>query len=196
MRKPLFYIIIVIVIFFIGLFSSKVIFDKNVITETITVTKTDTVFKTIVDSTGFDTIIPKPVYVTINSPDPKKDSIVTKKYVGTKELENGTIDYEIFADSLYATDFKLTTKEKIITNTITNTITKTFPSKSMLFLGGGADVGLGDGLPQEISLGLMYNRRNKWAISATINKDLSNILPDDKSYSVGVSLFLPLFNKK
>ncbi len=169
----------------------------------VTKTKTDTIIKEVIDSTRIKfleeelakaNVTAQPVI--INVPDgttiKPTDSIAieTTKYVGKEVLDNGTIDYEIYADSLRATRFKLTTEDKVITNTVTNTITKVLPPKSKLFITGGFD---GKNFsPQAVSLGLMYNIKQKWGIGVEARQDFSGLLPPNDRTTLGVKVYIGL----
>jgi len=196
------YALVALIALAVGAFASSKWFTPEPEITTVTVIQTDTVYKTIIDTTGIVPIAPSTgELVTIELPDvstPEPNDTIkvdTRQYVGTQTLENGTIDYTIFADSLYAVDFKLTTQDKIVTNNITTTITKVLPPKSMLFVGGGVDLST-LGTPMQASLGIMYNRRNKWIGGVSINKDLTGFQPATQTFSVGVRFYIPLFNKK
>lgn len=112
----------------------------------------------------------------------------TNKYTGVEKLENGTIEFEIYADNLLAYDFKLTTNEKIVTKTVT----KTLPAKSRLYLMGGADVNLVTKSPTAVELGLMYNRRQKWGVGLSIRHDFSGIIPPEYSTTLGGNIYIGL----
>ena len=189
------YIVVALIGILVGAIASSKLFKPKPVIETVVVV--DTIVKTVVDSIPFtiiDTIKvkSKPVVITIPSDNPSVPPVLkeTTKYTGKEELSNGTIDYEIYADSLYATKFKLTVEEKTIYKNITNTVT--LPTKSRLYLGGGVDMDMVNNIPQEASVGLMYNRRQKWAISATINTDLTGLLPPENATSFGVKLWFGL----
>lgn len=104
--------------------------------------------------------------------------VATTKYTGTQELTNGTIGYEIYADSLHAFNFTLETEKEIINTTIT----KTLPPKSALFVGGGVNF---DGSGE---LGLMYNRRQKWQVGVVVNQDFAL----GRGTSLGVRAYIKL----
>lgn len=196
------YIIVALIALVVGAIISSKWFQPDAIIETVTVVRTDTIIKTVIDTTGIKPINPEigqPVVIElpdVSTPDPDDTiKVETQKYTGIEVLSNGTITYEIFADSLYAVDFKLSTQDKIITNNITTTITKIIPPSSMLFVGGGLDFAF-TGIPVQANVGLMYNRRNKWAASVLLNKDLTGLMPATQTYSVGLKIWIPLFKNK
>jgi len=170
--------------------------------ETITKIKTETIVKTVRDTTELrivDTVLVKPEKVIIRVPVKVKDTtgvvvvdsipVQTNKYTGSEELENGTIDYEIFADNLVATKFLLTTQDstKIITK---ETLKKIHASR--LFLTGGANYGISTKNIEGASLGLTYIRRNEWGIGIYAEQNFNNLLPNNQKTSVGVRLFIGL----
>lgn len=160
------------------------------------VTETDTIIKTVIKESPIkyvDRFIKsKPITITV--PDgttlEPTDSVTvnTTKYVGTEDLDNGTIEYEIYADSLYATKFRLTTKETIVNNT--TTITKVLPPKSRLFISGGYD-GV-NFQPQAANVGLMYNIKQKWGIGVEARHDFSGLLPPQNRTTLGVKIYIGL----
>ena len=162
-----------------------------------TITKRDTIVVTKIDSIPFTpiskekTVVIRDTVIVEKQPDNSLDIIQTKKYSDKKLFEDSGIvlNYEIVADTLYGTKFELEYPETTIVDSTVTTITKILPPKSKLFFGGGLDVGL-QGLPQNVSGGLMYNHKQKWAISAELNKDLTGILPPEKSVSVGAKVWL------
>lgn len=174
--------------------------EPSVTTETVT----DTIYLPKVDSTGIKPIPKvvvenaKPVVITIPNVETTipTDSVIvaTSLYVGEEVLDNGTIGYEIYADNLVATNFTLTTNEKIITNT--TTITKILPPRSMLFLSGGTDLGLSTFAPQAVAVGIMYNHRQKWGAGAEIRQDISGVLPINQATTVGLRFYYGLGKKK
>ncbi|MGV6830307.1 MAG: hypothetical protein ACWA5P_01935 [bacterium] len=100
--------------------------------------------------------------------------VKTKKYTGQETLNNGIIDYTIYADKLYGTSFKLTTFDSIITNN--TTITK---YKSGFLYGGGATFGSPNFNVRDISLGVMYNHRQRWAVDVSLKYDF--LIPENQS---------------
>jgi hypothetical protein len=173
---------------------------RNNFPTTSTETVTDTVFVTIKDSTG---ITPIPVEVVDNAtpvvidipdvttPDPTDTvEVATTKYEGQESLENGTIDYEIYADNLVAFDFKLTTEKEIVTNTITNTVV--LPPRSRLYAVVGTDLNFVTKLPTAAEAGLMYIRRNKWGVGVAIRHDFSGLLPPQEATTIGVKVLIGL----
>jgi hypothetical protein len=167
---------------------------------TTTITQIDTVYIDRVDSTGIKPITPKVVAntkpVTLTIPNLETtlatDSVEvnTTLYKGKEVLNNGTIDYEIYADNLVATNFELTTKESVITKTITNNIV--LPPLSRLYISAGIESSLGGFSPQAVSVGLMYNRRQKWGAGVELRQDFSGLLPPDKTTTVGVKVYIGL----
>ena len=173
---------------------------RNSYPTTTTEIVTDTVYVTIKDSTG---IKPIPVEVVDNAtpvvisipdvttPDPTDTvEVETTKYEGQEVLENGTIDYEIYATDLVATNFKLTTEKEIVTNTITNTVV--LPARSRLYAMGGTDLNFITKLPTAVEVGLMYVRRNKWGVGLTVRQDFSGLLPPEYTTSLGVKVLIGL----
>ena len=182
-----------------AILTATVTCNRNEEPSVVTVVETDTIIKTVIKESPIryvDRYIKsKPVTITVpdqTTPEPKDSTVVvTTKYEGKEDLENGTIYYEIYADSLYATKFRLTTKDKIVNNTIT--ITKTLPPKSKLFLIGGYEGAVGDGLSaQAISAGLMYNIRQKWGIGLEVRQDFSGFMPPQHSTTLGVKVYIGL----
>lgn len=170
---------------------------------TVTVTEVDTTVTEVVDSTRIkfleeelrkakvrkeQVVISVPDVTTIQPTD--SVDVKTNKYVGTEELENGIVDYEIYADNLVATKFQLTTKDTVITNNTTTTITKVLPPKSKLFITGGYD---GKNFtPQAVSLGLMYNIKQKWGVGVEVRQDFSGLLPPSDRTTLGVKVQIAL----
>lgn len=165
-----------------------------------TVTIIDTVYVTIKDSTG---IKPIPVEVVeestpvvievpdVTTPDPTDIvEVETTKYEGQEILDNGIIDYEIYADNLVATNFKLTTEKEFITKTITNTIV--LPPRSRLYAQVGTDLNFVTKLPTAAEAGLMYVRRNKWGVGVAVRHDFSGLLPSQESTSIGIKVLIGL----
>lgn len=159
----------------------------------------DTIYERVIDSVPFkvyDTIKLPPKIVTIeipqvdNSGTPTGETVQveTKKYTGKEELENGTIFWSAYADKLYATEFKLETEKE----TIIKTVTETLPAKSRLYLATGVDINWGSKYPQAAEVGLMYNRRQKWAIGAVIRHDFSKDFPLPQRTTFGVRLHIGL----
>lgn len=201
--KPIYKYLIALAL---GVILSALVINCNREEPSVTVvTKTDTIVKTTVDSSQIKYLQEElkkakaeVKTVTIKVPVPAEDGeqvdsveVTTKKYTGKEELDNGTIDYEIYADSLYAVKFDLTTKDTIINNT--TTITKVLPPKSRLFITGGIEGSSNSPLvPQAASVGLMYNRKQKWGVGLELRQDFTGILPSDKSTTVGVKVHIGL----
>jgi len=192
------YVLVALIALAVGAFLSSKYLDNREPSITVE-TVTDTIIKTVVKETPIkfvDTVYVKSKPITINVPDnttlepTDSISVETKQYVGKEVLENGTIDYEIYADSIYATKFKLTTKDTVI-NTVT-TITKVLPPKSRLYISGGLDIGIVTPTPQAASIGLMYNSRQKWGIGVEVKQDFSGLLPPTNSTTVGVRVYIGL----
>lgn len=195
MKKFGIYAVVALIIFVLGAISGSQWFapdpEIKVERDTVTITKVDSVpFKLI------DPVKTKPQPVTISVPKNVISTTIamdtvevrTNKYQGKEELSNGTIDWTIYADKLYATEFKLKTEDKVITETIT----KTLPSRSRLFVMGGIDMDWTTKLPQGVELGLMYNRRQKWGIGVAIRHDVSGMLPPNMSTTAGLRLYVGL----
>lgn len=191
------YVIIALIALAVGAIASSKLFKPE--PEIVTVTKTDTIINTQIKESPIKFVDRwhKAEPIIINVPDgttiepTDSISVATTKYVGKEVLDNGTIDYEIYADSLRATKFTLTTNDTVI-NTVT-TITKTLPSKSRLFITGGVEGALfNKGLPQAASLGLMYNRRQKWGVGVEVRQDFTGLLPPEKATTVGVRVYIGL----
>ena len=171
--------------------------DNDLVSE-----KVRTVIKVItkIDSVPYaviDTVKVKGETVVINVPaenpmgtEPIFREVETTKYTGREELSNGTIEYEIYADSLRATAFKLTTKDSIITNTIE--ITERLPPISRLYVSGGLESSTNGFSPQAVSIGLMYNRRQKWGVGVEIRHDFSGLLPVSNQNTAGIKIFIGL----
>ena len=185
----------------VGVFlTAAVTCNRNQKVEETTEIVRDTVVKTIVKETPIryvDTVYVKSKPITITVPnnatlEPNDSTTVnTTKYTGTESLDNGTIGYEIYADSLHALNFTLTTKDTVITNTITNTIT--LPTKSRLFITGGIEGAASNPIiPQAGSVGLMYNRRQKWGAGIEVRQDFSGLLPTANATTVGIKVYIGL----
>lgn len=168
---------------------------------TVTVTETDTIYKTVIKESPIKYVDRwhKPEPVIINVPDgttiepTDSTSVETTKYIGKEVLENGTIDYEIYADSLYATKFKLETKETIVTNNTTTTVTKVLPPKNKLFLTGGLEGAVFNNfVPQAANAGLMYNIKQKWGVGVEVRQDFSGLLPPQNATTIGVKVYIGL----
>ncbi|WZE63609.1 hypothetical protein PANI_CDS0090 [Maribacter phage Panino] len=165
-----------------------------------TVTKTDTIVKIVIDSTGFSpidsTTTESPVAIDVPdvSTSEPTDSIKvdTKKYSGTKVLKNGTIGYDIYADSLYALDFTLETKDTTVVKETVTTVTKTLPPRSNLFISGGVESSINNFSPQAASIGLMYNRKQKWGVGVEIRQDFSGLLPPENNTTLGLRVYIGL----
>ena len=174
---------------------------------TTVVTQTDTIYKTVVDSTEIKFLKEEltkakanveTVIINVPAENPMGGESVfteveTQKYTGTEELDNGTIGYEIYADSLYAYKFTLEAKETIINNT--TTITK-WDTRSRLYLGGGLDFNVVNKLPEAASVGLMYNRKQRWAVGVAIGNNFSGLLPVENATTVGVKFWWGLGKRK
>ena len=171
--------------------------DNDIISE-----KVRTVIKVVtkIDSVPYaviDTVKVKGETVIINVPaenpmgtEPVFREVETTKYTGREELSNGTIDYEIYADSLRATAFKLTTKDSIITKTIK--ITERLPPISRLYASGGLESSINRFSPQAASIGLMYNRRQKWGAGVELRHDFSGLIPKEQATTIGMRVFIGL----
>lgn len=173
------------------------------ITETV-IHETDTTITDNVDSTGVVIVTPEnvsvvPVTIKTIHPHPVTNptgdvletpvNVDTNKWTGKTELNNGTIDWTIYADSLYGTDFKLTTKDTVIRET--TTITQQLPTRSRLFLMGGAELGINKTL-HAASVGLMYNRRQRWGAGVEVRHDLTGVLPPNLRTTVGAKVYIGL----
>lgn len=166
--------------------------EPEVIKETVTVIEKDTVLVR-------DTItppVPDPIIVEIPVQD-TDGTIVTKpvnRYRGTQLFPNSgaTLTYEVDAMDLFRTHFELDVPKVTETVTVTETITKILPAKSRLFFGGGVDFDWQTNEPEAVSLGLMYNRRNKWQIGAALNHDISGELPSGQNLNFAVRFYLGL----
>jgi len=165
------------------------------------ITKRDTIYVYVTDSVPYaiiDTVRVKsePVVIRIPSNTPiyldtiSFRDVPTTRYTGQEVLSNGTIDYTIYADSLQATAFKLTTKDKTITNTITEKIT--LPPISRLYLSGGLNSTVNDININSASIGLMYNRRQKWGVGLELTQDLTGLLPASQQTSIGSRVYIGL----
>ena len=171
--------------------------DNDLISEKVTtvikvVTKIDSVPYAVID-----TVKVKGETVIINVPaenpmgtEPIFREVETTKYSGREELSNGTIDYEIYADSLRATAFKLTTKDSIITKTIKTT--ERLPPISRLYASGGLESSINRFSPQAASIGLMYNRRQKWGVGVELRHDFSGLIPQEQATTFGMRVFIGL----
>jgi hypothetical protein len=192
------YVVVALIVLVVGAFLSSKFFDNR---EPEIKIERDTISVPEIDSTRVKFLEEelkkakaKKEKVTIKVPVPvvqhdtvytDSSTVVTTKYTGSEVLNNGTINYEIYADSLHAYNFTLETENQIIKETIT----KTLPPKSALFLGGG--VNINDGI-QSAEIGLMYNRRQKWQVGVVVNQDLSGLLSSGKQTSVGVRAYIKL----
>jgi hypothetical protein len=171
--------------------------DNDLISEKVrtvikVVTKIDSVPYAVIDTVkvkGETVIINVPVENPMGT-EPVYREVETTKYTGREELSNGTIDYEIYTDSLRATAFKLTTKDSIITNTIERT--ERLPPISRLYASGGLESSISGFSPQAASIGLMYNRRQKWGVGVEIRHDFSGLLPVSNQNTVGVKVLIGL----
>lgn len=204
-------VIIAVLAFVVGLIVSYFIFKPGDIEETtttdtkITVTeKKDSTGLQFIDTTkvSVDPVVIKiPVkkeFILSGEPEdsvelvesqPDSVEVQTSKYQGKEELSNGTIDWTIYADNLYATEFDLTTKDSLIERT--TTITRTI-QRSRLYVGGGVDLNMVNKYPERASIGLMYNRKQKWAIDLTISKDFTGLLPPGADTYMGARLWIGL----
>ena len=171
--------------------------DNDLISEKVrtvikVVTKIDSVPYAVIDTVkvkGETVIINVPVENPMGT-EPVYREVETTKYTGREELSNGTIDYEIYTDSLRATAFKLTTKDSIITNTIERT--ERLPPISRLYASGGLESSISGFSPQAASIGLMYNRRQKWGVGVEIRHDFSGLLPVSNQNTAGIKIFIGL----
>ena len=135
------------------------------------IVKTETVIETVYDT--IDNTKPqqiKKVYIKVPDTIIKNDTITKViykdkevneyKYIDT--LKNGVVKSTILADNIYKRDISLET-----TDTIINTeVTKTF-NKSQLFIGGTMNLSK-DLNALNPSIGLYYNRRNKFILGAGV----------------------------
>lgn len=193
-------ILLLVAVFAIAYFVGDTVARKGIKDGTTTEVEVDTVYITKIDSTGIRPVQPKvianakPVKITIPNLNTTiaTDSIEvnTTKYVGKEVLDNGTIDYEIYADNLVATNFKLTTEESVITKTITNTVV--LPARSKLYGVLGTDLNIVTKLPQTAEAGLMYIRRNKWGVGITARHDFSGLVPPQNATTIGVKVLIGL----
>jgi hypothetical protein len=198
MKKIITYVVIALIAFAIGAFASSKWFKPKpeVITkETVVVkveTRVDSIPYTVIDTSKVKI---KTVIVNVPSENPMGSEPVyrevkTIKYKGKEELNNGTIDYEIYADNLLGTKFKLTTKESTTTKTIeTETI---LPAKSRIYISGGLDANYQTKYPTAASVGFMYNRRQKWGVGLDLRQDFSGLIPKEQSTTVGLKVYIGL----
>lgn len=112
-------------------------------------------------------------------------TVVTTKYTGREELNNGIINFEIYADSLHAYNFMLETEKEYITETIT----KFMPPRNVLMVGGGLNY---NGGLNSAEAGLMYNIKQKWQIGVVVNHDLTGLLPSEQRTSFGLRAYFKL----
>lgn len=182
------YAIVALVAMGLGFFLSSKIKDDR---EPEVVIKRDTVTVTVVDSIPFkltDTVRIKSEPVVITIPKIIHDTTViktvveTKRYAGIDTLTNGVIDWEIYADSLYARSFKLTTEKEYITETIT----KILPPKSRLYLSTGIDANFKTKKPQAAEIGIMYNRRQRWGAGLIVRQDFTKQIGSDYNTTLGI----------
>lgn len=198
MKKPLIYIVIALIAFVIGaLVCSKYMDNRKpeikIERDTVRVKEVDsTKIKFLEQELSKAKAIKEKVEIKVPFQVVKKDTVYvdtvkvnTNKYVGTEELENGKVHYEIYADSLHAYSFKLETEKEIIKERIEITL----PPKSALFIGGGVDYGEG---VQSAELGLMYNRRQKWQVGISINQDFTANLPQNMRTTVGIKAYIKI----
>lgn len=164
-----------------------------------TVVVRDTIVKTVVEEVPFtivDTVYVKSKPITITVPDSStsdpNDSVpvATTKYEGKAELLNGTIDYEIYADKLHATKFRLTTKDTIIKETIDHVII--MPVKPRLYGTVGMDSGIQGFSPQAASAGLTYTHRQKWGVGVEVRHDFSGMIPSAQATTLGLRIHFGL----
>lgn len=192
------YILVALIALAIGAFASSKWFTTK--PEVVIKTEYDTIIEEKVDSTKIKYLEEllaekslKVETVTVKIPVPvteeESDStfVTTKRYKGVANLDNGTIKYEIYADSLHGVKFTLATQDTVINTT--KTITKLLPSKSALFIGGGVDY---NGSISSVEAGLMYNRKQKWQAGIVVNHDLTGLLPSQARTSVGVRAYFKL----
>lgn len=158
--------------FFIGFFFEKITSTQK-IEEEVVVTKIqiDTVYKTIIDSIPFEVFTEKSKTINVQL-DNKK--VKTTLNTGEKYFEKlrANLYYSIYAESLYATEFKLQLDEKTILNNQTNNIIRYKEPTSKIFLGGGLNVSQQE--IQQIEVGAMYNHKQKWMAGIVINQNLIN----------------------
>lgn len=193
MKRIVTYVVIALIAFAVGAFASSKWFtpEPRVITKTETVvqvvTKINSVPYAVIDTVRVKS---KPVVITIPSSPTSVREVETTKYTGQEVLNNGTIDYTIYADSLRATAFKLTTRDSIVTHTIENTVI--LPPISRLYLSGGVNSSTSGFNVNSASAGLMYNRRQKWGVGISVTKDLSGLLPSNQQTSIGARVYIGL----
>lgn len=190
------YVVIALIAFALGAFASSKFWPGS---EPGVTVKYDTIVRTRVDSVPFNLLDSAKVKiqpVTIVVPNNVISTTVlvdsvevrTNKYEGTEELSNGTIDWTVYADKLYATEFKLTTKD----TTIIKHVTETLPARSRLYFMGGLDMDWVTKAPAGAELGLMYNRRQKWGVGVSIRQDLSGLLPSNLATTAGFKIYVGL----
>tara|TARA_B100001167_G_C16772973_1_gene308684 strand:- start:1713 stop:2306 length:594 start_codon:yes stop_codon:yes gene_type:complete len=186
-------------VFIIGFIVSFILFKSCSEETTNTVTEERVVIRTVKDSTALkpiDTVFvtQKPVKIVVEKEVVKEvpiyitdsTAITTTKYVGQDTLTNGLVDYEIYADNLYATKFKLTTKDSTVYVT-EKTTKKTI--KSGLLYGGGIRLSGNGSAFRGANLGLQYNHKQKWAID--LSADYDAFVPQGESkLGVGLRLWL------
>ena len=156
MKKINLILVVLLIILVYLLFNKE---EPEVITKTNTVieTKYDTI-----DNTKPQQI--KKVYVKISDTIVKNDTITkivykdkeVNQYKYTDTLKNGIVKSTIIADKIYKRDISLKT-----TDTIINTETIRAINKSTLFVGGTITLDK-NYKPLNQTLGLFYNRKNKW----------------------------------
>lgn len=199
MNGTLKYVLIALIAFALGALASSKWFDNR---EPEIVVRRDTITIIEKDTTGLqiatkDKVEVEPVAITLPAGITTPEGVVltepveveTKKYTGKEVLENGTIEFEIYADKLLAYDFKLTTEKEYIRETIT----KILPAKSRLYMFGGVEGGLfNNGIPQAAEVGLMYNRRQQWGIGLSIRQDFTGLLPQNKATTLGIRVYIGL----
>lgn len=184
-------LLILITIFLLGFFFRCSI-DADNQEKTITTTKIDTIYKTVIDSVPYQEI-------TKNSstnkaeikttPDLKAKTTLNK---GVKSFENlkATLHYEIYADNLYGTSFKLELEEHTIVKNIENKVYRTENIKPKIFFGGGLNASQQE--IQDVEIGMMYNHKQKWIAGIVINQNLNNTSPSVNNTSLGARFYIPL----
>lgn len=165
-------IIILVVLLLISVY---LLFNKDkpeVITKTETIIENhyDTIYNTKPQQIK-NVYIKIPVETIINDTITKivyKDKEVNQyKYIDT--LKNGIVKSTILADNIYKRDISLKTTDTIIKNE--TIITR---NKSSLFIGGTITLD-NNYKPLNPSLGLFYNRQNKWLAGVGLGYSESNI---------------------
>jgi len=135
------------------------------------IVKTETVIKTVYDT--IDNTKPqqiKKVYIKVPDTIIKNDTITkviykdkeVNEYKYTDTLKNGIIKSTILADNIYKRDISLKTTDTIINTEVIRTL-----NKSQLFIGGTMNLSK-DLNALNPTLGLYYNRRNKFILGAGV----------------------------